>query len=158
MENIPLSDMTSEDLPVLSSSRQIRWEVARELVPVPEWKCQVWTHELTGEEKDEYQSGMFDVDGSDYTLNFQNNTVRLVVYAARDDNGNRLWPNTERGIAEVKKLGSAGAERIAEAARRLSKMTKESRKTVAKNSEAGPTGSSNKNSHSPSGTPVAAVS
>jgi hypothetical protein len=153
-----LSDTTSNDLPVISSSRQIRWEVARELVPVPEWGCQVWTNELTGEEKDEYQSGMFDVDGSDYTLNFSNNTNRLVVFAARDEAGNRLWPNTKRGVEEVAKLGSAGAERIAEAARRLSKMTKESRKVVAGNSAAGQTGSSNKNSHSPSGTPVAAVS
>lgn len=153
-----MSNTEFGDLPVISSARQIRWEVARELVPVPEWNCQVWAQELTGEEKDEYQAGMFDVDGNDYTLNFRNNTNRLVVFAARDENGNRLWPNTKRGVEEVAKLGSAGAERIADVARRLSKMTKESRKVVAGNSAAGQTGSSSKNSHSPSGTPVAAVS
>lgn len=147
-----------EDLPVLASARQIRWEVARELVSVPEWKCRVWTQEMTGEEKDEYQRGMFEVDGSDYTLNFANNTNRLVVYAARDEHGNRIWPNTARGIKEVAALGSAGAERIAEVARRLSKLTKESRKTIRGNSEGVQNGASTGTSPAPKDTPTAELS
>lgn len=147
-----------EDLPVLRSSSQIRWEVARELVPVPEWKCKVWVQELDGDEKDEYQRGMFDVDGSEYTLNFKHNTVRLVVYSARDEHGNRIWPNTERGVKEVAKLGSAGAERIAEVARRLSKLTRESRKEIRGNSGGAPNGASTGKSQPLSATPTAALS
>jgi hypothetical protein len=145
-----VSDEQKTTLPPLNSAAQVRRHVEWRDIDVPEWGGSVRVQELTAAEKDEMNSFMFEIDGSDYTLNMQNATTRLVVFSVRDADGNRLWPNTKKGIAEVATLGSAGCERVAEVARELSKMTKESRKRVEGNSRGTSNGARSSDTPSPS--------
>jgi hypothetical protein len=144
--------------PELVDSGGIQWSAARERIDVPEWKCSVWVQELTAAEMDEYRAPMFEIDGSDYELNMSNNTTRLVVMTARQKSGARIWPDTARGIAVVNSLGSAGCERIADVARRLSHMTKESKKALEGKSGAARTSSVNSTSRPTSSSPADALS
>jgi len=61
---------------------------------VPQWKCHVWVHELTGEELDLYRQPMYQVKETKLTLSLTENTLRLLAYALRTEQGDRLWPNT----------------------------------------------------------------
>jgi hypothetical protein len=146
------------EFPELVDSGGIKWEAARQRIDVPEWKCSVWVQELTAAEMDEYRAPMFEIDGSDYELNMSNNTSRLVVFAARQASGARIWPDTGRGIAVVNSLGSAGCERIADLARKLSHMTKDSKKALEGKSGAARTSSASSTSRPISSSPPAAHS
>lgn len=146
------------EFPELVDSGGIQWSAARKRIDVPEWKCSVWVQELTAAEMDEYRAPMFEIDGSDYELNMSNNTTRLVVMAARQKSGARIWPDTARGIAVVNSLGSAGCERIADVARQLSHMTKESKKALEGKSGAARNSSANSTSRPTSSSPADALS
>lgn len=114
---------SEDDFPVLMSAAAIQVEVASELVPVPEWKAKVWVRELTGREIDEYRQPMYVTKGGGFELSLVNSTLRLLALSLTDANGNRLFPNTERGIKELGVLPAGGTERLAAVARRLSGLT-----------------------------------
>lgn len=114
------ADTGADEYPTLSNPNQIRAVVERVKVFVPQWKCHVWVHELTGEELDLYRQPMYQVKETKLTLSLTENTLRLLAYALRTEQGDRLWPNTKRGVAELGKLPSGGSELLAKTARRLS--------------------------------------
>lgn len=113
----------TEEYPILAAASQIRAQLGSELVNVPEWRSRVWVYELTGRELDEYRQGMFKSKSGGVEVSLKNATLRLLVLALRDGNGNRLYPNTERGILELGDLPAGGSERLAKVARLLSGLT-----------------------------------
>jgi len=66
-----------------------------------------------GEELDLYRQPMYQVKETKLTLSLTENTLRLLAYALRTEQGDRLWPNTKRGVAELGKLPSGGSELLA---------------------------------------------
>lgn len=134
------------DLPVLSSAAQIRGELKRRLVPVPQWGYACWVSELTGGELDAYRQKMYKIDGAQLDLNMENNTLRLLALALRDASNNRLFPDTEQGVTELKDKPAGGLEVLAKAARQLSGLSDEDKKATEGNSEAGQTGGSSSDS------------
>lgn len=138
------------DYPVVGSASELGGGVVSELVTVHSWKQRVNVQELTGEELDAYREGMYVIDKTDLTLSMKNNTLRLLTFALRDANGNRLYPNLERGVAELGKKPSGGLEVLAKVARRLSKLSDDDAKDLEGKSGAGPTSSSKDDSPSPS--------
>lgn len=110
----------NDEYPILSAASEIHARVACELVTVPEWKARVWVYELTGRELDEYRSPMFKTKDGGLEMSMQNSTLRLLALALRDGVGNRLYPNTKRGILELGDLPAGGSERLVAVARRLS--------------------------------------
>lgn len=112
--------MSDTDFPVLMTAAQIQVEIASELVPVPEWKAKVWVRELTGRELDEYRQPMYVTKGGSFELSLRESNLRLLALALVDANGNRLFPNTERGVKELGVLPAGGTERLGAVARKLS--------------------------------------
>lgn len=117
----------TEEYPILQSASQITADLARELVSVPEWKSRVWVHELTGRQLDVYRSAMFKKPkgGGNLVMTMEATTLRLLALSLYGDDGNPLFPNTERGILELGDLPAGGSERLAKVARRLSGLVDE---------------------------------
>lgn len=127
-------------LPVLSNAGQIPVKLAKELVEVEDFGFAVWVHELTAGELDEYRQPMYEVDENNkFKINIKGQALRMCVYAMRDADGNRLYPNVNQGIEDLGERGSAGVEQIAKVANRLSKQSGDDDKTLAKNSVGGQT-------------------
>lgn len=139
------------DLPVLSAAHQLGTvRLARELVPVPEWGHAVWVWELTGEDLDAYRNAMYRTKGAKVTLDLRSNTARLLTYAVRDEHGNRVFDDAT-GVSRLLGMGSAGVERLAKVARRLSALDDDDdddegddagEPVLVGNSEPAPTGNS----------------
>lgn len=104
--------------PVLSAPHQLaQVRLASELVE-DVWGFDVWIWELTGTELDLYRQGQIKTKGAKVTLDLRSNTARLLVYAIRNESGERLY--SERDVPELLKLGASGLEKLATVARRLS--------------------------------------
>lgn len=119
-----MSENENDSYPVLMMASQIRAELQKELVVVPEWKTKVWVYELTGAEMDSYRQPMF-AQGKNgkLAMNLKSSNLRIVVLAARDANGNRLWTDVAEGVRFLGTLPTAGTERLSTVALRLSGMS-----------------------------------
>lgn len=155
-----MSDPTDDDFEVVTTATQIQpAELARERVIVPEWKtpsgkaAAFFVYELNGADYDEYQQGMFLADGMDLQLTLRANTLRLLAFALRDPHGNRLYPDTERGISAIGQMGQSGIDRLGTVARQLNGLGRNARKAAEGNSVAAPSGASSSASPSHSATP-----
>lgn len=142
-------------LPVAASPYELHTLPLRhELVDVPEWGKALWVWELTGEQLDEYRSGMFDQTGRSnrVKINLRRNTARLLAHAIRNEDGTAFFPTEAEGVHILLGLGAAGAERLATVARRLSGLDDDDEDAEG-NSGAAPSGSSSSISRSPSAAP-----
>lgn len=140
-------------LPVLSNPTQLHSvKLARERVEVPEWGLSVWVWELNGADLDAYRQSMYrQTKGTKVSLDLRNNTARLLTYALRDEDGQRVLDDHD-GVHRLLGMGSAGLERLAAVARRLSGMD-DSDEDAEGNSDAAPSGFSSSTSPSPSAAP-----
>lgn len=94
--------------------------------------------ELMGDDYDEYQAGMFEVEGNDYTLNMRRNNIRLLAKCLVSSSGKKLYPDYEHGVAEIGKKGQGGIARLSAVARRLNGLDSTSKKVLEGKSEATP--------------------
>lgn len=124
--------MFHDDLPVLSAAHQLNTvQLGREEVRVPEWATtdapqgyRVFIWELTGQEVADWRQSMLKKqrDGSwrvDPKL-MRDQSIQLIVRAVRDKDGNRIFADLDAPL--LRRLGSAGIERLSDAARRLSRI------------------------------------
>lgn len=148
------------DLPVLSNPAQLHSvQLARELVSVPEWGVAVWVYEMTGSEVEAWRSGLLRKGKVELDPKAQRlRTARLLAKVIRDENGNRLYADSDASL--FLQMGSRGAERVAKVALRLSGLSRigdddedDGEDEAAGNSEAAPSGSSISTSRSPSDAP-----
>jgi hypothetical protein len=101
--------LASEDLP-------------KELVAVPEWGGEVYVRCLTGSERDDWESSVMEMQGSKAKPNLQNLRAKLVARTVCDEEGNRMF-----GDSDVVALGAKSAaalDRLYTVAARLSKISK----------------------------------
>jgi len=106
-------------------------DLRRELVAVPEWGGQVYVRSLTGTERDQFEASFITVNGMDTQLKLENIRAQLVSMTAVDDDGKRLF-----SAADVQALASKNAaalQRLFETAQKLSGLSKEDVKELAKN-------------------------
>lgn len=107
-----------------------------EIIDVPEWGGKVRIRGLSGDERDRYEQSMVAMVGSNITAKLAGATSRLVAWSLVDDDGKRLFTDTE-----VKALGAKSAQalqRVFDAARHLSGLTKEDVESMVGNSESVP--------------------
>ncbi len=93
-------------------------DLRSEVVPVPDWDGEVTVRELTGEERDEYESSIVIGIGDGMSVNPVNMRAKLVAMSVVDENGERLFT-----MKDVKALGMKSGkalDRIVDAAQRLS--------------------------------------
>lgn len=94
-------------------------DIVTETVKVPEWGGAVRVRSMTGEERDYFETRLWDVDSEARRKNFR---ASLLAYSIVDESGNLLF--TEE---EIDALGSKSAKaliRVYDVAARLSKLTK----------------------------------
>lgn len=100
-------------------------------VKVPEWGGVVRVRGLTGVERDQYESSMWEGKGTKRTLNTLNTRARLASLTCVDGDGARLFTDSD-----VKALGNKSAaalERVVTVAMRLSGLTEQDLDEIAGN-------------------------
>lgn len=95
----------------------------RELVHVPEWGGSLYVKSLTGAERDRFEASIQANKTGDAKLNLSNFRSKLVVLAACDENGGRLFGDTD--INALGQRNAQALQRVFEVAQKLCGMTKE---------------------------------
>lgn len=98
-------------------------DLVTEDVEVPEWGGVVRIKTLSGAERDAFEGASIQGRGKSMKANLKNLRARLVVMAAVDENGKRLFEPYD--VEELGKKSSAALDRCFEAAQRLSKISDE---------------------------------
>jgi hypothetical protein len=129
----------------IESATQIRSNLVVEAVICPEWPGpsgrpgRYGVAELMGDDYDEYQAGMFEVEGNDYTLNMRSNNIRLLAKCLVNlKTRQKLYPDYAHGIEEIGKKGQGGIARLSAVARRLNGLDSASKKVAEGKSGATP--------------------
>jgi len=89
-----------------------------ETVEVPEWGGVVRIRGLTGAERDDFEVSVVEQRGKKTRLNMQNFRAKLVVRAAINGDGQRLF--SDRDAALLGRKSAAALQRVFEIAQRLS--------------------------------------
>lgn len=98
-------------------------DVGTEDVEVPEWGGSVRVRGLSGAERDAYEASLVRTRGKNQEVNLQNVRAKLVAWSVIDENGERLFAQSD-----VKALGEKSAsalDRVWEVARKLSRLSDE---------------------------------
>jgi len=118
--------------------------LAIELVEVPEWNGAVYVRELSASERDEYEESMLNAckigNNTEVRMNFKNAKARLVVKCAVDENGDRLFKDTDATALGAK--SAKALTRLASVIERLSGLSKKDIEELTKNSETAQAGDS----------------
>lgn len=93
------------------------------VVPVPEWGGDVRVKSLTGAERSDFESQVFEQRGEDVKANFKNYQVKLLVLAIVDEEGNQIFSESDVDILSVK--SASAISRVFSAAQKLSGLRKE---------------------------------
>lgn len=91
-------------------------------VDVDEWGGTVRLREMSGRERDKFESDFVQTKGGETVENYDNLRARLVAACAVDENLNKLFPKAE----DVKALGNKSASalnKVWKAAQKLNGMT-----------------------------------
>lgn len=102
-------------------------ELRRERVEVPEWGGSVIVRELTGDERDEWESELVELNQTgegapDVTVkSMRGARARLASLAIVDDKGDRLF--IAEDVEDLGKLSAAALGRVFDVASRLSGLT-----------------------------------
>jgi hypothetical protein len=104
---------------------------APELVPVPEWGCDVHVREMTGAERDAYEAETYQVSGKTVELNRQNARARLLVRCLSDEQGKRIFGDDDADVLGTK--SGAVLDRLYVIAQRVNKLTAKDLEDAAKN-------------------------
>jgi len=111
---------------ILSASDQ-----KREKVDVPEWGGAVYISSLSAATRDAYEGSLVRMNGKEVEMATANARAKLLALTLVDEAGARLFTD-----AQIEALGGKNGEivdRLYKVAQRLSGMTPESVKTLAKN-------------------------
>lgn len=87
-------------------------------VEVPEWGGMVRVRGLTGAERDDFEASVVEQRGKKTRLNMQNFRAKLVVRAAINGDGQRLFSDKDAPLLGRK--SAAALQRVFEVAQRLS--------------------------------------
>jgi len=111
-------------------------DLAKELVPMPEWGGDVWVRGMTGAERDSFEMDVVEQRGKKSAVNMNNMRAKLCSRSICDEAGKLLFSE-----ADVKKLGeksAAALSRIFMIAQRLSGITETDVKELAEELEENP--------------------
>lgn len=112
-----------------------------EVIDVPEWGGKVRVRGLTSRERDDYEASLyFTAPNGQQKMNLSGARERLVARGMVDGEGNRLLSDADAG--KLAKKNGRAMERVFDAIRRLSGMSKEDVESLVGNSEAAPSDAS----------------
>jgi len=106
-------------------------DLKTEEVDVPEWGGSVRVRVLTGTERDAFESSIY--DSSKKKANLQNIRAKLCVATIVDEEGNRLFNDTE--VVSLGKKSASALDRVFTVSQKLNGLTKADIDELAKNLE-----------------------
>ncbi len=109
-------------------------------VDVPEWGGSVRIKGLTGEERDAFEASTVQTRGKNVKQNLKNLRARLVVMAAIDAEGNKIFQPYQ--IDALGKKSAAALDRCFAVAQRLSRISDEDIEELTEDFELAPSDSS----------------
>lgn len=118
-------------------------------IEVPEWGGTVRVRGLTGEERDRFESELaeatpdskvVEVRGQKQRMNMVNARAKLVARCCIDENGERLFSDTQ--ISELAKKSGRALDRVYEVAQELSGITEEELEEITENLDGTPSANS----------------
>ena len=115
-------------------------DLKTESVKVPEWGGQVVVRELTGTERDTWESSVVKTHGTRVTIDSQNMRAKLAALCIVDDDGKRLF--TEKDVVKLGKKSAAALDRVTDVARRLSRIGEDELEKLGKASRSTRSGDS----------------
>jgi len=102
-------------------------------VYIPEWKDSVFVRGMTGKERDSYEASIVKQRGNNTEINFKNARAKLVALCTVDEQGNRIFNDTD--VALLAEKSAKALDRIFTVARELSGISAEDMNELTKNSE-----------------------
>lgn len=102
-----------------------------EVVQLPEWGGSVYVRSLTGAERDAFEATIVQRNGKDVKTNLRNLRARLVVLAACDADGGRIFSDQDAVALGAK--NAAALDRIFSVAQRLSGLRDDDVQELAEN-------------------------
>lgn len=93
-------------------------DIKIEIVSVPEWGGDVYVRNLSGHERDEFEASIVERRGKKQTLNASDLRAKLAAYSICDENGKRLFSESDVRVLTTKSASSL--QRVFEVAQRLS--------------------------------------
>lgn len=112
-------------------------DMKTESVDVPEWGGEVIIKTLTARQKDAWEASIVK-QGSGTKMNLIDMRARLVVVSIVDDQGKRVFADSD--VGKLTQKFCKAVDRVFDAAQRLNKMTDDDVKDLEGNCEAGPAG------------------
>lgn len=94
--------------------------LASERVKVPEWGGEVMVRELTGAERDDWESSIVSTDGRNVKVNSANLRAKLVAMSVVDEDGKRMF--SDKDASKLGRLSAAALDRVVDVAKRLSRI------------------------------------
>lgn len=115
-------------------------DIQTEEVHVPEWGTWIRVKGLTARERDDWEDSCLTGKGKNQQVNMRNARARMVVRAAVDEQGNRLFQNHDTDSLGEK--SGAAVDRIYDVAARLAGVSDRDMDDLTGNSETGPSAGS----------------
>ena len=109
-------------------------------VATPEWGGEVIVKTLTGEERDSLEAAIVSSNGKSVVQNRENIRAKLLVRSLVDEQGQRLFTDTE--VSALGRKSGKVLDRLFDIATDLSKVTPSDVEELAKNSDTGPSAGS----------------
>lgn len=102
-------------------------ELKRELVNIPEWGGDVWVQEMTGVQRDRFDTWVVEKKETGGMR------LRIVIATVVDEEGKPMFSDID--IPDLASKSGKAIERLSDVGMRLSGMTEEAKKEEIKNSE-----------------------
>lgn len=112
-------------------------DIVIETVAVPEWGGEVCVRGLTGSERDNFESSVVELRGKSQHVNMKNVRAKLAALSICDEKGERVF--TDGDVLELSKKSAVALQRVFDVAARLSGLSADDVKSLAKNSNSGAT-------------------
>ncbi len=110
-------------------------DMKTEDVFVPEWDAWVKVRTMNASERDHFEAGTVERNGSSVRTNLENIRARLCLLCLVDENGDRLFQ--EEDTYPLGGKSAAALDRVFQVAQRLNGLRAEDVDELAKNSKAG---------------------
>jgi hypothetical protein len=107
-------------------------DLKSESVEVPEWGGTVTVRELTGTERDTWESSVVKTNGAKVTIDSQNMRAKLAALCIVDEKGERMF--TEKDAIALGKKSAAALDRVVDVARKLSRIGEDELADLGKDS------------------------
>ena len=121
-----MKTFTRDDVQGFLSAKDLK----SESVDIPQWGYKFIVRELTGTERDEYETSTVKLNGSEVSLDTRNMRAKLVALCVVDKDGERLF--TQDDVEALGNRSASGLDLLFDVAKRLSRIGEDELENLGK--------------------------